>query len=99
MHLADEVLDHLFRDFEVGDDAVAHRANGFDIAGGAPQHHLGVIADGTNGLLAAAGGDGGDHAGFIEHDAAPFDIDQRIRRPKIDSHVAGKRAKKTTEHA
>ena len=99
MHLADEMLDHLLRDLEVGDHAVAHRADGLDIAGGSPQHHLGVIADGANGLLAAAGGDGSNHAGFIEHDAAPFDIDQRIRRPKIDGHVARKRAKKTAEHA
>ncbi len=48
MHLADEVLDHLFRDFEIGDDAVAHRADRFDVAGRAAQHHLGVVADGAD---------------------------------------------------
>ena len=53
MHLADEVLDHLLGDFEVGDDAVAHRADRFDVAGRAAQHHLGVVADRENLLLAA----------------------------------------------
>ena len=50
MHLADEVLDHLLRDFEIGDDAVAHRADRLDVAGRAAQHHLGVVADGANRL-------------------------------------------------
>ena len=99
MHLADEVLDHLLRDFEIGDDAVAHRADRLDVAGRAAQHHLGVVADGADGFLAAAGGDGGHHRGLVEHDAAALDIDQRVRRPKIDGHVARKRAKKTAEHA
>ena len=54
MHLADEVLDHLLGDFEVGDDAVAHRADRLDVAGRAAQHHLGVVADGEDRLLAAA---------------------------------------------
>jgi hypothetical protein len=98
VHLADEVLDHFFRDFEVGDDAVAHRADRFDIAGGSPQHHLGVVADSADRFLAAARQDGGHHAGFVEDNAAALDIDQRIRCPQIDGHVAGERAKKTAEH-
>ena len=98
MHLADEVLDHLFRHFEIGDDAVAHGADGLDIAGGPAQHHLGVVAHRADGFLAAARGDGGDHRGLVEDDAAPLDIDQRIRRPKIDGHVARKSAEKTAEH-
>ena len=53
MHLADEVLDHLLGDFEIGDDAVAHRTDRLDVAGRAPQHHLGVVADGADGFLAA----------------------------------------------
>ena len=32
MNLADEVFDHLFGDFEVGDDPVAHGADGFHVA-------------------------------------------------------------------
>ena len=99
MHFADEMLDHFFGDFEIGDDAVAQRADGLDIAGRAAQHQLGLVADGAHGLLAAAGGDGGHHRRLIQHDAPAFDIDQRIRRPKIDGHVARKRAKKTAEHA
>ena len=37
--------------------------------------------------------------GFVEDDAAALDIDQRVRGPQIDGHVARKRAKKTAEHA
>ncbi len=36
MNLADEVLDHLLGDFEVGDDPVAHGADGFHVAGVRP---------------------------------------------------------------
>ena len=45
VHLADEVLDHLLGDFEVGDDAVAQRADGLDVAGRAAEHQLGLLAD------------------------------------------------------
>jgi len=33
VHLADEVLDHLLRDFEVGDDAIAQGPDGRDVGG------------------------------------------------------------------
>ena len=48
VHLADEVLDHLLGDFEVGDDPVAHGADGFHVAGRAAQHLLGLDADGVD---------------------------------------------------
>ena len=99
MHLADEVLDHLLRDFEIGDDAVAHGTDGFDIAGGAPQHHLGVVADGAHRFFAAARGNGGHHRRLVQHNAAAFDIDQRVRRSEVDCHVARKGTQKTAEHA
>ena len=54
VHLADEVLDHLLGDFEVGDHAVAHRADGLDVAGRAAEHQLGLVADGED-LLAGRG--------------------------------------------
>src|SRR5512132_4039990 len=40
VHLADEMLDHLFGDFEVGDDAIAQRPDRVNVAGSA--HQLGV---------------------------------------------------------
>src|SRR5258708_7940857 len=36
VHLLDEVAEHRLGDVEVGDDAVLHRADGGDVAGGAP---------------------------------------------------------------
>ena len=43
MDLANEVFDHFFGDFEVGDDAVAQRPNGADVAGGTAEHLLGFL--------------------------------------------------------
>ncbi len=38
MNLADEVLDHLFRDFKICNHTIAHRANGLNVARRAAQH-------------------------------------------------------------
>src|SRR5690606_39356574 len=45
VHLADEVLEHFFRDLEVGDDAVFQWADSGDIAWCTSQHALGVTAN------------------------------------------------------
>jgi hypothetical protein len=92
MHLADEVLDHLFGDFEIGDDAVAHGPDRLDVAGRAAQHHLGVVADRADLLLAALDHGDGDDRGLVEDDAASLHIDQRVRRAEIDGHVARQHA-------
>src|SRR6185436_5775973 len=68
MHFADEMLDHLFRDFEIGDDAVAQRADCLDISGGAAQHQLGFIAYSQNVFFATVVGDG-DDGWFVEDDS------------------------------
>jgi hypothetical protein len=98
MHLADEVLDHLLCNFEIRDHAVAHGTDRFDIAGCAAQHHLGVVADCADMLLAAAR-HGGHDGGFVEDDAPPLHIDQRICGPEVDCHIARQKAEKTAEHA
>jgi hypothetical protein len=41
-----KVVQHLFGDFEVGDDAILHRLDGHDVAGRAAQHLFGLFADG-----------------------------------------------------
>ncbi len=48
----DELLEHLLGDGEVGDHAVLHGADGFDIARHLAQHGLGFVAHGLDGLLA-----------------------------------------------
>ena len=68
VHLADEMLDHLFGHVEVGDDAVAHRADRLDAARRAAQHQLGILAHGQNLLLAVLDVIGHDR-GLVQHDA------------------------------
>ena len=46
MHLADKVLDHFLGDIEVGNDAVAQRADGVQVTGCPAQHQLGFVAHG-----------------------------------------------------
>src|SRR6185369_9029130 len=64
MYLVDEVLDHLLGDVDVGDDAVAQRADRLDLIGRLAHHQLGVFADGLD-LLHAVDGLDGDDRGFI----------------------------------
>jgi len=92
-----EVLDHLFRHLEVGDDAVAERPDGGDVAGRAAQHELRLVAHGEDLLLALNLRDR-DHRGFVQHDPAALDVDERVRRAEVDRHVGGKEAKQSPEH-
>src|SRR3954452_19715138 len=85
MHLLDEVTEHLLGDVEVGDHAVLQRPDCRDRPGRAPEHSLRLDADRVH--LARALVDR-DHAGFREHDAATAHVDERVRRPEVDSHVA-----------
>src|SRR3546814_10666397 len=80
--------DHLCCDVEVGDDAVAERADRFDRVWGLAHHQLGVVADGLDPLDTVQRFDR-DHRGFVEHDALAADIDHRVRGPEIDCHVLG----------
>ena len=45
MHFADEVLDHFFGDFEVGNHAVTHRPDRLNITGRPAKHQLGLFPD------------------------------------------------------
>jgi hypothetical protein len=48
VHHLDELLEHLLGDGEVGDHAVLHGANGFDIARHFAQHGLGFVTNRLN---------------------------------------------------
>ena len=85
MHLADEILDHLLRHFEVGDDAVAKRADGDDRRGRAAEHALGLRAHGEE--LVGPRVDRDDR-GLVEDDALTADVDDRVGGPEVDGHVA-----------
>ncbi len=88
MDLADEVLDHFFGDFEVGDNAVAQGSDRVDVAGCAPEHQFRVFADGEH-LLAALVLDESDDRRLVEDDAPAADVDQRVGGSEVDRHVGG----------
>ena len=97
LHLLDEALDHFLGDFEVGDDAIAHRADGLHVDRRLAKHHLGFLADRVNDLAAVLVHIGNDR-GFIELDAVTLHVDQRVRRPQVDRHVRGHQAEEFAEH-
>ena len=96
--LADEVLDHLLGDIEVSDDAVTQGPDCLNVAGRAPQHELGLLADSQHLGLAAAGSYR-HHRGLIQDDTAALDVDQRVGGAKVDRHVRGQHAKDAVEHS
>jgi hypothetical protein len=71
MHHLDELLDHLLGDDEIGDHAVLHRADGFDISGHLAQHGLGLAAHGLDHLLAMGSPfmANSHHRGFVQNNA------------------------------
>ena len=73
------------------------RADGRDVAGRAAQHHLRLVADGEDLLLALDLGDGDDRR-LVQHDAAALDVDQRVGRAEIDRHVGREHAEQSAEH-
>ncbi len=85
VHLLDEVLQHLFRVGEIGNDPVLHGPNRRDVAGGAPQHVFGFDPDRDDDLAAS-----GrfvlhrDDRRFVENDAALAHVNQRVGGSKID---------------
>src|SRR3569833_1236853 len=82
VHLVDEVLEHLLRDGEVGDDAVLQRSDRGDVAGRAADHGLRRGADRGDGLRAARAFvlTHGDHRGFVQHDALAAYINKSVGR-------------------
>ena len=87
--LVDEGLEHRLGDFEIGDDAVLHRADRDDVAGRAAEHALGFVADGEDRLRARLDRDDG---GFAQNDAAVAHINERVGGAEINADVVGKKA-------
>ena len=83
MYLADEVLEHLLGDQEVGDHAVFQRPDGGDVARCPTQHPLCVEADGSDRLLVALHPDR-DHRGFVQNDALIAHVDERVGCPEVN---------------
>ena len=86
MRLLDEVIEHLLGDLEVRDDAVLHRTDGDDVARRAPEHLLGLRADGLDAVGDVV--DGHDRRFANDDSLAPRE-DERVRRPQVHGQVVG----------
>ena len=86
VHLANEVLQHLFGDVKIGNNAVFHRPDGLNATGRPAKHTLSFFTNGRDGL----GGSGGAHRNnrrFVEHDISVAHIYQGVGRSQIDRQV------------
>ena len=81
----DEVAQHLLGDLEVGDHAVPQGSDRSDRSGRPADHPLGLGADRVH--AARLLGDR-DHRRLEQHDPAPADEHERVRRAEVDRHVA-----------
>ena len=90
VRLLNEVVQHALGDLEVGDDAVLHGADGYDVAGRAAQHFLGFLADRFHFAIGLIDGDDG---GLVHHDAFAFGIDQRVGRAQVNGQIGRKKTK------
>ena len=90
VNLVDEVAQHGFGHFEIGDHAITHRSDGHDIPRGSAEHVLGFHAHGQHAVFGAVVRSNGNHGGLAENNALAFNVYQRIGRTQVDSQVAGK---------
>ncbi len=88
MRFADEMLQHLLGDREIGDDAVFQGPDRRDVARRASQHVLGFGADGLDDAAATTGIFANRHdRRLIEHDAVTPGVNQGIGGAKVDGQV------------
>src|SRR5262249_48311965 len=87
VHLADEVVEHLLRHVEVGDDTVLERPDGLDVPWRAPHHRLGLVPDGEHRMIGLVDG---DDRGLVHHDALAADVHEGGGRGEVDCEVVGK---------
>ena len=95
VNLLDEMPQHRFGDFEVGNDAILHRANGDDVAGRAAEHALGFFPHSQD--VGRSRLDGNDRR-FTQYDSLITHVNEGIRRPEVYPNVIGKQALKLREH-
>jgi len=74
MHFANEVPEHGFGDFKVGDNAVFHGPDGDNVPRGAAQHHLGLPAYGQNFVAVPDVFAHRHHRGLAQNNPFAFDI-------------------------
>ena len=96
MHLGDEIFDHVFRNFDVGNHPIAQWPDGLHIARSLAHHQLRVIAHGFH-LAAAIDRFDCNYRWFVEHNSAPANINQRVGGAQIDGHVLAQKSENAIE--
>ncbi len=84
--LADEVLDHLLGDFDVGDHAVAKRPDRLNRFGCLAQHQLGFVSYGPHASDAIDRFDCDDRR-FVKDDAFFANVHERVHGTEIDGQI------------
>jgi len=79
-----KVVQHLFGDVEVGDDAVLQRPDGHDVAGVRPSIAFASWPTASTGVVGLVDGDDGR---LVEHDPLATNVDQRVRRSEVHREV------------
>src|SRR5439155_817290 len=94
VHLADEVVEHLFGDVEVADDAVLERTDGDDARRRAPDHPLRLGADREHraGPLILR-----DDRRLGDDDPAPAHVYEGVGGAEVDADVPREQAEETVE--
>jgi len=85
--LVDEVLDHQFGDVKIGDNTVFHGTDRFDVAGGLPDHLLGLTSDGQDTLLSVFVDLDGDNGGFVDADTLTFYQNKDVGCSQVDRQI------------
>ena len=89
VRLLNEVIQHGFGHFEIGDYSVLHGPDGDDVAGRAAQHFLRLLPDGfyLTGILVDS-----NNGRFVDYNAFASREDQRVGGAEIDGQIARKHA-------
>ena len=88
MRSGDEITEHGFRNFEIGDYAIAEGTDSLDVAGCTPQHFLGLTTDCEHSLVTSRVTLHRHNGRFATDDSLSFDVNKRSRRAKVDGKVA-----------
>ena len=94
--LLDEVAEHLLGRLEVGDHAVAHRADGGDAAGRPPEHLFRVVADGLDLVVDVVDRHDGR---LVEHDAGAARKHAGVGGAEVDRQVMGEERQRSEKHS
>src|SRR5471032_4092 len=97
VNLVDKVLQHLFADAEVGNDAVLHRTNGGNVARRTAEHALGLGADSNDTFLVTVCPNS-HNRWLIQDDTALAHVNKGVGSAQVNGKIAGKHATQFLEH-